>query len=177
MVYAYIQAQAPIFGVTGLMHVNGMQEEFSKLISKEMASANFNFIYLYRTPLNSPEYQATPEANNIRESARNSTENFPLGITIIDGINKSEDEIVEAVMKKIEEKIAIFKTLPESLKQLPDLSYTGQLRGTLTHLYGLFGSAKRAAYSTITNQLGYGTVPEKSSDETVLEPSTKRQRI
>lgn len=151
MAYEYLQANAPVFGFTGLGHVTGMQKLLASMIPAEIAMANFNFIYIYREAL---DESAIPQVNKMREDLRTNKLPLPLGLILVDGIDKSEDQIVEEVMVRISEKIAAFKELPEKLKQIPDISLTGQLRAKMTGLYGLFSTAGNSIISTVSGAFG-----------------------
>jgi hypothetical protein len=142
MVYAYLQAYASVIGVTGLLNVTGMQELLTTMIPAEIARANFHFVYVYREPL---DESRIPEVNKIREEYRTGKVALPMGLILIDGMGKNEEDIIAEVMLRINEKIAEFELLPEHLKQIPDISITGQIRSQINNVFALFGRAKDSA--------------------------------
>lgn len=143
MIAAYLQSCAPVIGFTGLMHVPGMQQLLTTMIPENIAKANYHFIYVYREPLDD-----TPELSKLREEMRTGKLALPLGVILIDGMNKTEEEIAAEVMLCINEKIAEYDALPDQLKLIPDISFTGQVRAQLGNLFGVFSRAKDSVYQT-----------------------------
>ena len=143
MIRAYLQSRAPVIGFTGMLHVTGMQKLLTTMIPEDIAKANYHFIYVYREPLD-----GAPELNKLREEMRTGKLALPLGVILIDGMNKTEEEIAAEVMLRINEKIAAYDALPDQLKLIPDISFTGQVRAQLGHLFGIFNRTKDSVYQT-----------------------------
>jgi len=150
MATAYLQPYNNIFGMTGLAHVEGLQT----LINKWIPRANFDFIYIYREKIDATH---PPILNKIWEDYRQNKIPLPLGLTLIDGIGKVDDEVVEIVMQHVHEKIAAFGQLPDELKVIPDISLSATIRREvdvqLNNLYGFFSSSINTIRDTVANQI------------------------
>lgn len=167
MAQEYLKSGDPVFALTGLMHVTGLQELINKWIPSEIARANFDFIYIFREV---PSDVQSPEIKKAWEDYRQQKLPLPLGLTLIDVIGKSDEEIIEIVMKHVHERIAEFKALPDHLKVIPDISFTGQLHAQLNNLYGLFARTANDIRATVTNKIW-------SHDEAGVEPPAKQARL
>jgi len=166
MATAYLQPAEPTFGVNGLSHIEGMQNLINELIPSKIAQVNFDFIYIYRQNVNDA---FTPEIKKLWEDYREGNVQLPLGLTLIDGIGKSDDEVAELVMQHLHERIMQFKVLPDHLKEIPDISFTGKVRTQLNNLFAFFSHTIDDIQSTITNKIS-----EKNAVD--VEPHSKPQQ-
>lgn len=99
MSHAFLTGSEPSFGLTGLMHINGIQNEILSKLSLEEASINFCFFYIYSSPPDH-KYQDHYYDKDIREGKTT----LPLEMITIDASEKSKLEIVDIIMNKIKEK-------------------------------------------------------------------------
>ena len=170
MAEAYSKPAEPVFGFTGLAHVEGMQELINKWIPSDIARANFDFIYIFHES-NINESLFLPDIAKIRNDYRQKKVPLPLGLTLIDGLNKTEDEIVELVMQHVNERIVEFKELPDHLKVIPDITLMGQARAKWNQMYGFFSQTANDIGSAVTNSIwGHQHGPE-------AEVSAKKQKL
>lgn len=139
---AYLQADQPVYGRNGLAHVEGFQRIFSEKFPNEYAKANFNFVYVYHKPLE----ECVEVVMKFRQDLQNGTASLPLGIILINGMNKTEDEIVEEVWARIQGKVSEYQSLPDHLKRFRDDSVAVHVTDLLGSSYRLFGQAVNTAY-------------------------------
>lgn len=153
MATAYLQAAGPVFGLNRLKHVAGLQELIHKWIPPEIACANFDFIYIYRENANEEHDPYSKEAWN---SYRQKNTPLPLGLTLIDGFDNNDDEVAELVRQHIHKRIMQFKSLPDYLKEIPDISFSGQVRKQVNNVFNFFSQAiddiRAAAIGNISEQ-------------------------
>lgn len=110
MCAAYLQSKQPTFGFAGLAHLKGLQEELCKEPPLELAKPNYIFIYIYSRPSNIIHNDPELELKTIYNSYRNGEIQLPLGVTLINGINKSQDEIIKEVINSIKKQIPSYKS-------------------------------------------------------------------
>lgn len=139
---AYLRAESSVFGVNGLAHVEGFQRIFSEKFPNEYAKANFNFVYVYHKPLE----ECIEGVMKFRQDLQNGTASLPLGIILIDGMNKTEDEIVEEVWTRVQGKVSEYQSLPDHLKRFRDDSVAGHVTDLPGSSCRLFGQAVNTAY-------------------------------
>jgi hypothetical protein len=89
MVNAYLASSNPVFGLIEYKHALGMQNEILLQLSLHEAQRRFRFIHVYsELPLN--EYEANLRAGKIK---------YPLGLTLINTKEMSEDKVIELVLE------------------------------------------------------------------------------
>ena len=91
---AYLSTQQSVFGRIGLYHTKGIQEKILNKLPYEQALTKFCFFNIYSNP-------PLPIMDNFEEKVRNGKIIFPLGIIPINAATKSEDEVVEIILKEI----------------------------------------------------------------------------
>lgn len=101
MVATYLSATKSVFSVAGLRHLESMQKIILEQQSLVAARSAFDFIYIFREPSTSPFYQKLPEIQSVRQGKTP----LPLGVTLIDAINKTQDEVAQLVLNVIKAKM------------------------------------------------------------------------
>lgn len=89
MANAYLASSDPVFGLIGWKHALGMQNEILSQLSLQEAQKKFRFIHVYsESPLDEDE------ANFLARKIE-----FPLGLTLIDAKDMSENKIIELILE------------------------------------------------------------------------------
>jgi len=91
MASAYLTAAQPVFGLIGFKHALGVQNEILSKLSLQDAQNKFCFVHIYSEPPIDVD-DADLQANKI---------NYPLGITIINSNEISEDQIMGLILRNI----------------------------------------------------------------------------
>lgn len=116
MSQAYLESRAPIYSRIGLSHAEGIQNEIIQIIPKEEAKDRFIFFYIYSKELSSTEDWIF--FNEIQTGKRN----LPLDIVIIDAINLTEEEVIQKIKIKIQEKeLALRQYQKEEKTEQPEI--------------------------------------------------------
>lgn len=97
MAAAFLKTQQPVFGLIGSRHIAGIQNEILKKMSSSSATEKFSFFSIYSTPL-SPLYMFD---ESFEENMRAKKVMFPLGVSLIDAIGKTEDEVIKIILDEI----------------------------------------------------------------------------
>lgn len=101
---AYLSAKQPVFGVVGLHHLEGMQNEFIKALTHEKAQNDFRFFYIY---------SKRPDVlDNLECLAQEDKLKLPLNLNVIDATKKSDNDILEMIINLAMNKNDLYE--PES---------------------------------------------------------------
>jgi hypothetical protein len=111
---AYLSAQEPVFGVVGLAHIEGIQNEIIKSLGQISAAEKYSFFYIY----SGSQYRD----RNIWLN-QNSIHELPIDVTIIDATQKSDDEIIKMIINLVMSKLDPYK--PESIATYAATTFFG----------------------------------------------------
>lgn len=92
--HVFMKAVHKTFGILGVMHCEGIQKEILQHFSNEQASEEFCFFYVYSNDELQKHFQLDLSGNA----------DYPLGLSRIQASHKSDEEIIEEIVRQIEVK-------------------------------------------------------------------------